>query len=40
MAGAILIVLGLIPTLAPTFYNQMPAALDPIAHSGIVMAAT
>lgn len=33
------IVLGLIPTLAPAFYNQMPAALDPIAHSGIVMAA-
>ena len=33
------IVLGLITTLAPAFYNQMHATLDPIAHSGIVMAA-
>lgn len=33
------IVLGLIPTLAPTFYGRMPAFLDPFTHSGIVMAA-
>ncbi|WP_216635360.1 solute carrier family 23 protein [Paracoccus aminovorans] len=35
MAGAILIVLGLIPTLAPAFYNQMPPpwTRSPIAGS-------
>ena len=33
------LVLGMIPTLAPAFYAKMPAALDPITHSGIVMAA-
>lgn len=33
------IVLGMIPTLAPGFYSQLPAALEPITHSGIVMAA-
>lgn len=33
------IVLGMIPVLAPGFYANVPQFLDPITHSGIVMAA-
>jgi NCS2 family nucleobase:cation symporter-2 len=36
---AISLGVGLIPEISPRFFNQMPHALEPILHSGILLAA-
>jgi uric acid transporter len=36
---AIAIGFGMIPLVAPTFFNQMPKALGPLLHSGILLTA-
>lgn len=36
---AVSIGLGMIPLVAPTFFHHLPKALDPLLHSGILLAA-
>jgi NCS2 family nucleobase:cation symporter-2 len=36
---AVSIAVGMIPLVAPTFFNQMPKWLDAIVHSGITLTA-
>lgn len=36
---AVSVGLGMIPLVAPTFFHHMPKALDPLLHSGILLAA-
>jgi NCS2 family nucleobase:cation symporter-2 len=36
---AISLGMGLIPEISPRFFNKMPHALEPILHSGILLAA-
>jgi NCS2 family nucleobase:cation symporter-2 len=37
---AVSIGLGMIPVVSPAFFKQLPAALSPLLHSGILLAAT
>jgi uric acid transporter len=36
---AIAVGFGMIPLVAPTFFSQMPKALGPLLHSGILLTA-
>lgn len=36
---AVSIAVGMIPLIAPTFFNQLPKWMDAIVHSGITLAA-
>jgi len=36
---AVSVALGMIPLVAPTFFDQLPKWLGPITHSGITLAA-
>jgi NCS2 family nucleobase:cation symporter-2 len=35
---AVSIALGMVPVVAPKFFSQLPHALEPILHSGILLA--